>query len=173
MERELLETVVERLSRMWPISLLALLSWLFQVDACWFTEASHCNITESGYKFDSFCWGRCGWYVIKMWESVDARRIFDGLVEPDRATWTAVISSYVLPDVPEKALEVSEEMQGWGHVQDQVAFLTDAWAGLGRLDDNWPLFLDMANRIARLIIEMDSVGLFRDMTKAGFLKLHE
>lgn len=47
-----------------------------------------------------------------MWESVDARRIFDGLVEPDRATWTAVISSYVLPDVPEKALEVSEEMQG-------------------------------------------------------------
>ncbi|KAL3507091.1 hypothetical protein ACH5RR_032473 [Cinchona calisaya] len=145
-----------------------------------FGNQVHCCVIKTGYEFDAFCGGALVDMLSKCGNLVDARRIFDGLVEPDTVSWTAMVSGYGLAGFLEEALEVFEEMQRLGRKPDQVAFVTvlNAYVGLGKLDDAWRLFSEMPNKNAiawnvmisghcKVGYEMEAVKLFQGMTKAG------
>lgn len=140
----------------------------------------HCSIIRTGFELNSFCGGALLDMYSKCRNLVYARRIFDGLVEPDTISWTAMISGYVLAGFLDEALKLFEEMQRLGHVPDKVAFVTviNACVGLGRLDIAWHLFSEMPdqNVVAWNVMisghckagyEVEAIKIFQDMTKAG------
>ena len=107
----------------------------------------HCSVVKMGLDSSSFCEGA----LIDMYSKCncvsDARCIFDGAVDLDTVSWTAMIAGYVQVGLPEEALKVFEEMQKVGRVPDQVAFVTviSACMNLGRLDDACEMFSKMPN----------------------------
>ncbi|KAF3953747.1 hypothetical protein CMV_020838 [Castanea mollissima] len=107
----------------------------------------HCSVFKMGLESSSFCEGA----LIDMYAKCncvsDARRIFDGAVDLDTVSWTAMIAGYVQVGLPEEALKVFEEMQKVGDVPDLVAFVTviSACMNIGKLDYACEMFAKMPN----------------------------
>ncbi|XP_070056081.1 pentatricopeptide repeat-containing protein At3g09040, mitochondrial [Nicotiana tomentosiformis] len=183
----LLENVVEAFGSMWNIGVWPnQFSYAIVLSACArladaeLGKQVHCSVMKTGFEFDSFTEGSLIDMYAKCGYLIDARRIFDGVVEPDNVSWTAMISAYVKVGLPEKAMEVFEEMQERGCVPDQVASVTiiNACVGLGRLDDARQLFSQMAspNVVAWNVMisghakggkEVEAIQFFQDMIKAS------
>ncbi|WOG81978.1 hypothetical protein DCAR_0101137 [Daucus carota subsp. sativus] len=137
----------------------------------------HCNVVKMGYEFSQFCEGSLIDMYAKCGCVVDARRIFDGAVDPDTVSWTAMIAGYVQSGYPDEALSVFDDMQKLGREPDQVAFVTiiNACMSLGRIDEACRLFGMMPNRNdiswnvmisghAKRGYEVEAVTYFRNMT---------
>ncbi|KAG6671679.1 hypothetical protein I3842_16G016200 [Carya illinoinensis] len=107
----------------------------------------HCCVVKTGFESITFCEGALIDMYAKCNSVSDARKIFDGAVDLDTVSWTAMISGYVQVGLPEEALEVFEEMQKSCRVPDQVAFVTviSACVNLRRLDDAREMFAKMPN----------------------------
>ncbi|KAL6311142.1 hypothetical protein AAG906_025691 [Vitis piasezkii] len=140
----------------------------------------HCGVIKMGFEFNSFCEGSLIDMYSKCSSLVDARKIFDAVVDPDTVSWTAMIAGYVQVGLPEEALNVFEDMQQLGLVPDQVAFVTviTACVGLGRLDDACDLFVQMPNTnvVAWNVMisghvkrgcDMEAIDFFKNMWKTG------
>ncbi|KAI3418297.1 uncharacterized protein J3R85_013909 [Psidium guajava] len=112
-----------------------------------FGKQVHCDLVKVGLELSSFCEGS----TIDMYAScdclLDARRIFDGVLEPDTVSWTAMIAGYIRGNLPEEALEVFEKVKKAGHEPDEVAFVTviSAYIGAGNLEGGRELFSQMPN----------------------------
>ncbi|CBI19966.3 hypothetical protein VitviT2T_027984 [Vitis vinifera] len=140
----------------------------------------HCGVIKMGFEFNSFCEGSLIDMYSKCGSLVDARKIFDAVVDPDTVSWTAMIAGYVQVGLPEEALKVFEDMQKLGLVPDQVAFVTviTACVGLGRLDDACDLFVQMPNTnvVAWNVMisghvkrgcDIEAIDFFKNMWKTG------
>lgn len=145
-----------------------------------FGKQLHSSVVKTGCESDSFCESALIDMYAKCGDLVDARRIFDGLLNPDTVSWTALISGYLQVGLPKEAMKVFEDIQRLGHVPDQVAFVTviNACVGLGRIGDALRLFSQMPNPNVvawNLIIsghakrgyETEAVQFFRSMIEAG------
>ncbi|XP_057972951.1 pentatricopeptide repeat-containing protein At3g09040, mitochondrial [Malania oleifera] len=145
-----------------------------------FGRQVHCSVLKMGFEFDSFCEGSLIDMYAKCHFVTDARRVFDGAVEPDTVSWTAMIAGYVQSGSFEEALKVFEEMLKLGRVPDQVAFVTviTACVGLGKLNDACHWFSQMPNPNvvawnvmisghAQRGYEAEAIGYFQNMRKAN------
>ncbi|XP_069153370.1 pentatricopeptide repeat-containing protein At3g09040, mitochondrial isoform X1 [Solanum lycopersicum] len=183
----LLENVVEAFGSMWnsgvwpnQFSYAIVLSACARLVEVEIGKQVHCSVVKTGFEFDSFTEGSLIDMYAKCGYLIDARRIFDGAVEPDNVSWTAMISAYIQVGLPQKAMEVFEEMQERGCVPDQVASVTiiNACVGLGRLDAARQLFTQMTcpNVVAWNVMisghakggkEVEAIQFFQDMIKAS------
>ncbi|KAI3468723.1 hypothetical protein Pfo_025386 [Paulownia fortunei] len=140
----------------------------------------HCAVMKMGLEADAYCEGalidmyaKCGYLVF-------AKRIFDGAVDPDTVSWTAIISGFAQVGLTTKAVKIFEQMQKVGHIPDHVVYVTvlSACVGQGRLEDACRLFSQMPNPnvVAWNVIisghvkggyEGDAIKLFKNMVKAG------
>lgn len=140
----------------------------------------HCGVIKMGFEFTSFCEGSLIDMYSKCGSVVDARKIFDAVMDPDTVSWTVMIAGYVKVGLREEALKVFEDMQKLSLVPDQVAFVTviTACVGLGRLDDACSLFAQMPNPSvvawnvmisshAKRGCNIEAINFFRNMWKTG------
>ncbi|PHU20001.1 Pentatricopeptide repeat-containing protein, mitochondrial [Capsicum chinense] len=183
----LLENVVEAFGSMWNSGVWGnQFSYAIVLSACGrlvnveLGKQVHCSVVKTGFGFDSFTEGSLIDMYAKCGYLIDAWRIFDGAVELDNVSWTAMISAYVQAGLPQKAMEVFEEMQERGCVPDQVASVTiiNACVGLRRLDAARQLFTRMTspNVVAWNVMisghakggkEVEAIKFFEDMIKAS------
>lgn len=145
-----------------------------------FGKQVHCDLVKVGWEFSSFCGGS----IIDMYARcdclLDARRIFDGVSEPDTVSWTAMIAGYIRGNLPEEALKVFEKVKKAGREPDQVAFVTviSAYVGAGNLEGGRELFSQMPNPDvvawnvmisghAQRGYEVEALHFFEKMRRAG------
>lgn len=141
---------------------------------------AHCTLIKMGFETDSYCEGalidmyaKCGYLYF-------AKRIFDDAVNPDRVSWTSMISGFAKVGLVNEALNVFEKMQEAGHVPDDVVLVTvlSTCVGQGRLDDARNLFANFhkPNVIAWNVMisghvkggnEGEAIKLFKNMVSAG------
>lgn len=141
---------------------------------------AHCALIKMGFETDSYCEGalidmyaKCGYLYF-------AKRIFEDAVNPDRVSWTSMISGFAKVGLVNEALKVFEKMQEAGHVPDDVVLVTilSTCVGQGRLDDARNLFakIHKPNVIAWNVMisghvkggnEREAIELFKNMVSAG------
>ncbi|KAK9125906.1 hypothetical protein Scep_014752 [Stephania cephalantha] len=140
----------------------------------------HSCLIKLGFEYVSFCEGSLIDMYAKCGYLADACRVFDGADSFDTVSWTSMIAGYVRVGLPEKALDLFEDMQRVGVTPDQVAYVTviTAYVDLGSLDDALILFNQMADPNvvawnvmisghARSGFVIEAVTIFRDMRLAG------
>ncbi|KAL8543612.1 hypothetical protein ACS0TY_004255 [Phlomoides rotata] len=140
----------------------------------------HCALTKLGFESDAYCEGA----LIDMYAKCGclnfAKRIFDNAVDPDKVSWTAMISGFAQVGLINEAMEVFEQMQKAGHMPDNVVFVTvlSTCVGQGRLVDAYRLFSQMHNPnvVAWNVMisghvkggnEVEAIKLFKNMVNAG------
>ncbi|XP_023534935.1 pentatricopeptide repeat-containing protein At3g09040, mitochondrial [Cucurbita pepo subsp. pepo] len=107
----------------------------------------HCSVLKMGLGFSSFCQGGLIDMYAKCHDLRDARLVFDGALNMDTVSWTALIAGYVQDGLPEEAVKVFDRMQTVGLVPDQIALVTviNAYVALDRLGDARKLFAQLPN----------------------------
>ncbi|KAF7836464.1 pentatricopeptide repeat-containing protein [Senna tora] len=108
----------------------------------------HCWVIKRGFEPISFCQGALIDLYAKCNCLRDARRVFDGAVQLDIVSWTAIISGYAQVGLLEEAIKMFEKMQKAGFHMDQVVCITviNACMSLGRVDDACELFEQIPTR---------------------------
>lgn len=140
----------------------------------------HCALMKMGFETDAYCEGALIDMYAKCGHLFFAKRIFDDAVDPDKVSWTAMISGFAQVGLTSEALEFFEQMQIEGHVPDNVVFVTilSTCVGQGRLDDACRLFSQMPNPnvVAWNVMisghakggnEGEAIKLFKNMVNAG------
>ncbi|XP_008785200.1 pentatricopeptide repeat-containing protein At3g09040, mitochondrial [Phoenix dactylifera] len=140
----------------------------------------HCEVIKSGFESDSFCEGSLIDMYSKCNHVADARRVFDGITNPDTISWTNMIAGYVRTGMFDEALRLFSRMEGSGGTPDQVTYVTaiTACVSLGRLEDARALFMQMPlpNAVAWNAIisghaqnghETEALGFFKEMRSRG------
>ncbi|RID71349.1 hypothetical protein BRARA_C03290 [Brassica rapa] len=112
-----------------------------------FGRQIHCCMVKTGFERNSYCGGALVDMYAKCDCIGDARRVFDGVVDPNTVCWTCLFSGYVKAGLPEEAVIVFEKMRGEGHRPDHLAFVTviNTYISLGKLKDARVLFGEMAS----------------------------
>ncbi|KAK4804777.1 hypothetical protein SAY86_004594 [Trapa natans] len=141
---------------------------------------AHCDLIKVGWERSSFCEGSLIDMYGKCEVMVDARRIFDGAVDPDKVSWTAVIAGYVQVCLLDEATKLYKEMMEFGPVPDQVTSITiiNAYSSLGRLTEARELFYQLPNPNvvawnvmisghAQKGLELEAINLYMNMRKVG------
>lgn len=107
----------------------------------------HGGVFKMGFGLSSFCQGGLIDMYAKCCNLRDARLVFEGAMNLDTVSWTALIAGYVQDGLPEDAVKVFDKMQRVGHVPDQVALVTvmNAYVALDRLGDARELFAKIPN----------------------------
>ncbi|KAL9177616.1 hypothetical protein ABFS82_01G070500 [Erythranthe guttata] len=139
----------------------------------------HCAVIKTGLESDAYCEGALIDMYAKCGHLLLAKRIFDGAVDPDTVSWTAIISGFAQAGSTTKAIEIFEQMQNVGLVPDTVVFVTvlSACVGQGRLEEARHLFAQMPNPNAVAWNVMisgyakagyvgEAIELFKNMVKA-------
>ncbi|XP_010062161.2 pentatricopeptide repeat-containing protein At3g09040, mitochondrial isoform X2 [Eucalyptus grandis] len=145
-----------------------------------FGKQVHCDLVKVGLELSSFCEGSIIDMYARCDRLVDARQIFDGVLEPDTVSWTAMIAGYIRGNLPEEALNVFEKVKKAGREPDQVAFVTviSAYVGAGNLEGGRELFSQMPNPNvvawnvmisghAQRGYEVEALHFFEQMRRAG------
>lgn len=107
----------------------------------------HCGVYKMGFEFSPFCQGALIDMYAKCSSLKDARLVFDGALNLDTVSWTAMIAGYVQVGLPVEAVKVFDKMRRVGDVPDQVALVTviNAYVALDRLGDACGLFAQIPN----------------------------
>ncbi|CAH2054440.1 unnamed protein product [Thlaspi arvense] len=105
----------------------------------------HCSMIKMGLERNSYCGGALVDMYAKCDHVGDARRVFDGIVDPNTVCWTCLFSGYVKAGLPEEAVVVFKKMRDEGHRPDHLAFVTviNTYISLGKLKDARLLFGEM------------------------------
>ncbi|GFP88898.1 pentatricopeptide repeat-containing protein at3g09040 mitochondrial [Phtheirospermum japonicum] len=140
----------------------------------------HCTVMKTGLESDSYCEGALIDMYAKCGHLAFAKRIFDGALDPDTVSWTAIISGFAQAGLTTNALEIFEKMQKSGRVSDNVMCVTvlSACVGQKRLDEARRLFSQMPdpNVVAWNVMisghskggyESEAINLFKNMMKSG------
>ncbi|CAA0812163.1 Pentatricopeptide repeat-containing protein -mitochondrial [Striga hermonthica] len=143
-------------------------------------EQLHCVAMKMGLEAGNYCQGALIDMYVKCGCLEFATRIFDGAVDPDRVSWTAMISGFSHAGLTTKAIEIFEQMQELGHIPDNVLSVTilSACVGQGRLEDACRLFSQMPepSSIAWNVMisghvkggfEEKAIDFFKNMVKSG------
>ncbi|CAD5175506.1 unnamed protein product [Musa acuminata subsp. malaccensis] len=141
-----------------------------------FGQQVHCDVVRTGFESSSFCEGS----LIDMYSKcdcvADARKVFDGINNPDIVSWTNMIAGYARIGMCYEAVELFAKMEKMGGVPDQVALVTTITAllSLGRLNDAQALFWQMPlpNTVAWNVMisghaqhghEVEALSFFKEM----------
>lgn len=140
----------------------------------------HCDVVKSGFESSSFCEGSLIDMYSKCDHVTDARRVFEGITNPDTISWTNMITGYARIGMFDEALQLFSTMEGSGGTPDQVTYVTvmTACVSLGRLEDARALFVQMPlpNAVAWNAIisghaqnghEAEALGFFKEMRSRG------
>lgn len=140
----------------------------------------HCWVIKIGLESIPFCRGAIIDLYAKCNRLRDARKVFDGAVDLDIVSWTAIISGYVQVGLPEEALKMFDKMRKAGFCLDQVVCITviNAFMSLGRVDEACELFDQMPTRNvvawnvmisghARKGYNEEAISYFLEMRKSG------
>lgn len=141
---------------------------------------AHCDLIKVGWEKSSFCEGSLIDMYGKCEVVADARQVFDGAMDPDMVSWTAVIAGYVQVCLLEEAIKLYKKMLEFGPVPDQVTTITiiNAYSSLGRLTEARELFCELPNPNvvawnvmisghAQKGMELEALNLYTSMRKAG------
>ncbi|VFQ85316.1 unnamed protein product [Cuscuta campestris] len=145
-----------------------------------FGRQAHCDLIKLGWERSSFCEGSLIDMYAKCEIVADARRVFDGAVEPDMVSWTAMIAGYVQVRLLEEGIQLYDKMLQFGVVPDQVTSITiiNAYSRLGRLNEAHEFFSKiprpnvvawnvMISGHAKKGLELDALHMFANMRKSG------
>ncbi|OWM85075.1 hypothetical protein CDL15_Pgr027862 [Punica granatum] len=145
-----------------------------------FGRQAHCDLIKVGWEKSTFCESSLIDMYAKCEVVVDARRVFDGAMDPDMVSWTAMISGYVQVRLLEEAIKLHNKMLQFGLVPDQVTSITiiNAYSGLGRFHEAHELFSKIPNPnvVAWNVmisghsqkgLESEALDLFVSMRKSG------
>ncbi|THU74037.1 hypothetical protein C4D60_Mb04t29140 [Musa balbisiana] len=141
-----------------------------------FGQQVHCDVVKTGFESSSFCEGS----LIDMYSKCDfvaeARKVFDGINNPDIVSCTNMIAGYARIGMCYEAVELFAKMEKMGGVPDQVALVTTITAllSLGRLNDAQALFWQMPlpNTVAWNVMisghaqnghEVEALSFFKEM----------
>lgn len=140
----------------------------------------HCWVIKIGFESISFCQGALVDLYAKCNHLRDARKVFDGAVDLDIVSWTAIISGYVQVGLLEEAIKMFDKMQRAGFYPDQVVCITiiNAYMRLGRVDDACKLFEQMPtcsvvawnvmiSGHARRSLNEEAIAYYLEMRKGG------
>lgn len=140
----------------------------------------HSAAIKMGLEANAYCEGALIDMYAKCGHLVFAKRVFDDAVNPDKVSWTAIISGFAQVGLTTKAIEIFEQMQKVGLVPDQVVYVTvlSAFVRQGRLEDARHLFSQIPNPnvVAWNVMisghakggyEGEAIELFKNMVKAG------
>ncbi|VVA96946.1 unnamed protein product [Arabis nemorensis] len=110
-----------------------------------FGRQIHCSMIKMGLERNSYCGGALVDMYAKCDRIGDARRVFNGIVDPNTVCWTCLLSGYVKAGLPEEAVIVFEKMRDEGHRPDHLAFVAviNTYISLGKLKDARLLFGEM------------------------------
>lgn len=151
-EHGLFATVVQSFGSMWnhgvrpnEFTFAMVLSACSRLQDVNYGRQVHCGVFKMGFGVRSFCQGGLIDMYAKCRNLRDARLVFDGALDLDTVSSTALIAGYVRDGFPEEAVKVFDRMQRVGHVPDQVALVTviNAYVALDRLGDARKLFAQM------------------------------
>lgn len=96
-----------------------------------FGEQVHGQIIKS----NAFCSVKCGSALIDMYSKcgriMDARRVFDGMVERNVVSWTSMIDGYGKNGIPQEALRLFSEMRRDSYVKPNYATFLCALSACG------------------------------------------
>ncbi|XP_054811365.1 pentatricopeptide repeat-containing protein At3g09040, mitochondrial [Prosopis cineraria] len=108
----------------------------------------HCWVIKGGFSSFSVCKGSLIDLYAKCNCMRDAQKVFDGALNLDIVSWTAIISGYIQDGLLEEAIKMFEKMLKSGLDPDQVICITimNAFLSLGRVKDACELFKQMPTR---------------------------
>jgi pentatricopeptide repeat protein len=135
------------------ITLATVLGACASLEALEHGKQIHNYIIKSGFQpdvsvasslVDMYC--KCG-------SIMDARRVFDSLVERDMVSWNSIIAGYAQNDQREEALVLFRELQRLGMIPNQITFASvlRACASLTALEQGKQVFV----HITKIVFEAD------------------
>ncbi|XP_011623537.1 pentatricopeptide repeat-containing protein At3g09040, mitochondrial [Amborella trichopoda] len=140
----------------------------------------HSIVIKLGFESYKFCVGSLIGMYAKCGSILDGRVVFDGSVEPDIVSWTAMIAGYLQVGSVQEALELFLGMQEQGLKPDQVALVTilSACVKYGWLKEASKLFKQMRepgvvawnamiSGHAQNGFELDALQIFGEMKLSG------
>ncbi|KAK8935749.1 Pentatricopeptide repeat-containing protein [Platanthera zijinensis] len=140
----------------------------------------HCHSIKLGLSSDRYCEGSLVDMYVKCGQLLDARKVFDGIPEPDVIAWTNMIAGYDQGGMPRESLALFSRMCGSGITPDRVTTVAAmaACLNLRRLEDARMLFerIPSPNDVAWNAIisghaqnghEAESLLFFREMRRSG------
>ncbi|MQL86148.1 hypothetical protein Taro_018677 [Colocasia esculenta] len=106
----------------------------FVLKACAFSpmvsvgKSVHCDVIKTGFESDVFVEAALVDMYSKCGEIPHGRKLFDGMLERDLVSWTAMITAYEQSEKPKESLLLFHQMQEEGFVADRVTSITVASA---------------------------------------------
>ncbi|XP_057850679.1 pentatricopeptide repeat-containing protein At1g56690, mitochondrial [Cryptomeria japonica] len=84
----------------------------------------HSLITHKGFAFAerTLIQNKLIKMYVKCGSLIDARKVFDGMIEPDGFSWNSIIAAYRMHGYPHEAVALFHQMQGMGTQPDQFIF---------------------------------------------------